>query len=77
MDLIHFRDLVGVSHTEAEAKAMAAEFEYEDGPNDKGEMFTRPGKVCSFLVVLDPIVTHSCIPNNHTNQLINNNNESS
>jgi ubiquinol-cytochrome c reductase cytochrome c1 subunit len=45
MDLIHFRELVGVSHTEAEAKAMAAEFEYEDGPNDKGEMFTRPGKV--------------------------------
>ena len=37
--------MVGVSHTEAEAKAMAEEFEYQDGPDDKGEMFARPGKV--------------------------------
>ena len=45
MNLIHFRDLVGVSHTENEAKELAAEFEYQDGPNDKGDMFMRPGKV--------------------------------
>ena len=45
MDYIHYRNLVGVSHTENEAKALAAENEYVDGPNDKGEMFTRPGKV--------------------------------
>ena len=47
MDYIHYRNLVGVSHTEAEAKELAAEYEYTDGPNDKGEMFTRPGKVCT------------------------------
>lgn len=50
MEYIHWRNLVGVSHTEAEAKAMAAEFEYKDGPDDQGEYFMRPGKVfrCSF-----------------------------
>lgn len=49
MDYIHYRDLVGVSHTEAEAKELAAEYEYVDGPNDRGEMFTRPGKVGGFI----------------------------
>ncbi len=45
MSLISFRDLVGVAYTEEETKAMAAEIEVEDGPNDEGEMFTRPGKL--------------------------------
>lgn len=44
LDRIAWRNLVGVSHTEAEVKVMAAEYEYQDGPNDKGEMFMRPGK---------------------------------
>lgn len=44
MDYIHWRNLVGVSHTESEVKQMAAEFEYKDGPDDKGEYFMRPGK---------------------------------
>ncbi|KAI7753313.1 hypothetical protein M8C21_020134, partial [Ambrosia artemisiifolia] len=37
--------LVGVAYTEEETKAMAAEIEIVDGPNDEGEMFTRPGKL--------------------------------
>ncbi|KAI8586806.1 cytochrome C1 family-domain-containing protein [Geranomyces variabilis] len=45
MEYIHYRNLVGVSHTESEAKELAAEYEYQDGPNDKGEMFMRPGKL--------------------------------
>lgn len=45
LDRIAFRNLVGVSHTEDEAKAMAEECEYTDGPDDQGEMFQRPGKV--------------------------------
>ncbi|CAL5349019.1 unnamed protein product [Camellia sinensis] len=45
MSLISYRDLVGVAHTEEETKAMAAEIEVVDGPNDEGEMFTRPGKL--------------------------------
>ncbi|KAG8481723.1 hypothetical protein CXB51_026637 [Gossypium anomalum] len=45
MSLISFRDLVGVAYTEEETKTMAAEIEVVDGPNDEGEMFTRPGKL--------------------------------
>lgn len=45
MSLISYRDLVGVAYTEEETKALAAEIEVVDGPNDEGEMFTRPGKL--------------------------------
>ncbi|PIA51327.1 hypothetical protein AQUCO_01100273v1 [Aquilegia coerulea] len=44
MSLISYRDLVGVAYTEEEVKALASEIEVVDGPNDEGEMFTRPGK---------------------------------
>nr|AAK91357.1 AT5g40810/MHK7_4 [Arabidopsis thaliana]AAM51571.1 AT5g40810/MHK7_4 [Arabidopsis thaliana] len=49
MSLISYRDLVGVAYTEEEAKAMAAEIEVVDGPNDECEMFTRPGKLSDRL----------------------------
>lgn len=49
MDYLAFRNLVGVSHTEAEAKAIAEEFEILDGPDDNGEMFTRPGKLSDYF----------------------------
>ena len=49
MNLIAFRNLVGVTHTEAEAKAMAAECQYEDGPNDQGEMFMRSGRLSDYM----------------------------
>ena len=42
---LHFRQLVGVTHTEEQAKALAAKAEIIDGPNEKGEMFTRPGRL--------------------------------
>lgn len=45
LELRHFRELVGVSHTEEQAKALAASYEVVDGPNDQGEMFERPGKL--------------------------------
>lgn len=45
LEYIHYRDLVGVCYTEEEAKAMAAEVEVVDGPNDEGEMFDRPGRL--------------------------------
>ncbi|WFD07032.1 cytochrome c1 [Malassezia vespertilionis] len=46
---IAWRNLVGVSHTVDEAKALAADIEYTDGPNDEGEMFERPGKLADYL----------------------------
>lgn len=42
---LHYRNLVGVAYTEEEAKAMAADAEVTDGPNDEGEMFERPGRL--------------------------------
>lgn len=45
VDKIAFRSLVGVSHTESQMKAIAESYEVEDGPNDQGEMFVRPGKL--------------------------------
>lgn len=42
---ICYRNLVGVTHTEAEAKAEADEIQVEDGPNEVGQMFKRPGKL--------------------------------
>ena len=39
-----FRSLEGIGMSEADVGAIAAEYEVEDGPNDEGEMFTRPGR---------------------------------
>eukprot|EP00117_Sycon_ciliatum_P020491 scpid87324/ scgid18238/ Cytochrome c1, heme protein, mitochondrial; Complex III subunit 4; Complex III subunit IV; Cytochrome b-c1 complex subunit 4; Ubiquinol-cytochrome-c reductase complex cytochrome c1 subunit len=44
MDMVYWFQLVDVSHTEKEIKAMAAEHLYEDGPDDNGDMFQRPGR---------------------------------
>lgn len=45
MKFIAYRNLVGAAFTEEEAKILAADAEVEDGPNDEGEMFTRPGRL--------------------------------
>ena len=44
-----YRELIGVSHTEEQAKALARSVEVTDGPNDQGEMFQRPGKLFDHL----------------------------
>ncbi|KAG7244530.1 hypothetical protein INR49_029549 [Caranx melampygus] len=49
MEYLAFRNLVGVSHTEAEVKAIAEEVEVVDGPDESGEMFTRPGKLSDYF----------------------------
>ncbi|RKP39255.1 cytochrome C1 family-domain-containing protein, partial [Dimargaris cristalligena] len=49
LDRIAFRNLVGVSHTADEAKTLCEEFEFQDGPDEKGEMFTRPGKLSDYM----------------------------
>lgn len=45
LELINFRNLVGVTHTEEQAKNLAASYTVVDGPNDHGEMFERPGRL--------------------------------
>ena len=43
LDYIAFRNLSDLGYSDAEIKAFASEYDVEDGPNDEGEMFTRPG----------------------------------
>lgn len=50
MDTLAYRNLVGVTHTEDQAKMIAASVEVKDGPNDEGEMFTRPGVLADRFV---------------------------
>lgn len=42
---VHYRELVGVTHTAEELVEMASEVDVIDGPNDEGEMFERPAKL--------------------------------
>jgi ubiquinol-cytochrome c reductase cytochrome c1 subunit len=45
VDKVAFRSLVGITHSEEQMKKIAESYEIEDGPNDQGEMFERPGKL--------------------------------
>jgi ubiquinol-cytochrome c reductase cytochrome c1 subunit len=45
IDLIAFRNLVGVTHTEEQATILAKSFEVTDGFSDDGEPYVRPGKL--------------------------------
>ena len=49
MEQIAFRNLVGVSHTEDEARALAEECQVTDGPDEEGNMFQRPGKLSDYF----------------------------
>jgi len=47
LSLVSFRNLAepgGPGYTAAQAAAVAAEYKVQDGPNDAGEMFERPGR---------------------------------
>ncbi|XP_030372333.1 cytochrome c1, heme protein, mitochondrial [Scaptodrosophila lebanonensis] len=49
MQYIAYRNLIGVSHTEAEAKAEAEQITVKDGPDDTGNYYTRPGKLSDYF----------------------------
>jgi ubiquinol-cytochrome c reductase cytochrome c1 subunit len=54
MKYLSYRNLAeegGPEFSIAQAKAIAASFEVTDGPNDDGEMFTRPGKLSDKFVM--------------------------
>ncbi|XP_055352225.1 cytochrome c1, heme protein, mitochondrial-like [Paramacrobiotus metropolitanus] len=44
MRFLCYRHLIDVTHTEDEVKAEAAAIQVQDGPNEEGKMFMRPGK---------------------------------
>ena len=43
MNLVAFRSLTDLGYSEDQVKAFAADYTVQDGPNDSGEMFDRPG----------------------------------
>jgi len=49
MRYLAYRNLVNVSHTEEEAKAEAEEVQVQDGPDELGNMFLRPGKLSDYF----------------------------
>jgi len=57
MKLLAFRNLAqpgGPGFSEAQAKQVASEYRITDGPNDKGEMFERPGRTSDYIPAPDP-----------------------
>jgi len=44
LKMIAFRNLSSLGYSEAQVKAIAAEYKVQDGPNDAGEMFEREGR---------------------------------
>jgi len=44
LNLLAYRDLAEIGLTSDQIKAVAASVQVQDGPNDQGEMFERPGK---------------------------------
>ncbi len=49
MNLVAYRDLQDIGHTEDEVKEIAASVMVTDGPDENGDMFERPGKPFDFL----------------------------
>ncbi len=50
MKLVAYRNLSALGFTEDEIKAIAAEKQVTDGPNDQGDMFQRPAKPSDHIV---------------------------
>jgi len=46
---IAFRNLVGTLYSEEEAKMIAQEIEVQDGPDEEGNMFDRPGALSDYF----------------------------
>lgn len=44
LNYMYYRNLQEIGFTEEQVKKIAAEVDVEDGPNDEGEMFERPGR---------------------------------
>jgi len=49
LDLVAYRNLVNTCYTEAEVKEIAASVDVQDGPDEEGYMFKRPGKLSDHM----------------------------
>ena len=46
---VAFRNLADLGYSEAQVKAIAAEYKIQDGPNDQGDMFEREGRPADYF----------------------------
>ena len=49
LNYIAFRNLLDIGFNEDQIKAIASEYEVEDGPDDEGEMFMRPARASDYF----------------------------
>jgi cytochrome c1 len=49
LKMVAFRNLEDLGYSEAQVKAIAAEYKIQDGPNDQGEMFERAGRAADYF----------------------------
>jgi cytochrome c1 len=49
LKMVAFRNLEDLGYSEAQVKAIAAEYKIKDGPNDQGEMFERDGRPADYF----------------------------
>ncbi len=49
MDLVAFRTLDDLGYSDEQVQAIASEYDVTDGPNEEGEMFTRPGRPTDYF----------------------------
>ena len=54
MSLLSYHDLSGIGFGENEIKAIAAQKQVTDGPNDQGDMYQRPGRASDHFVAPFP-----------------------
>lgn len=64
LHLVAYRNLQDLGFSEAEVKAIAAGYQFVDGPNDAGEMFERPGRASDRF--------HKAFPNDNAARAGNN-----
>ena len=50
LELLYYRNLADLGYSSDAVKAFASQFEVQDGPNDEGEMYNRPGKPSDHFV---------------------------
>jgi ubiquinol-cytochrome c reductase cytochrome c1 subunit len=63
---VYYRNLAALGYSEAQIKAVAAEYTVIDGPDDEGEMFDRPGRPSDNFVSPYPNVNAARAVNNGT-----------
>ncbi len=64
MKRLSYRNLTALGYSEAEVKAIAASHTVQDGPNDEGEMFDRPGLPSDHFVSPFPNAKAAAYANN-------------